>query len=134
MSGMRVGYLISSKHIVSTINQLRPLYEINHIAAHIFLNSLKNISEMRKSVNRLQEGKKFFLKETKKIGFNSLKSYANFVHVDFGKKRLKILKSLKSVLYCRDLEKHKSMKNFTRISLTSKNNFKIIIAKIRKSI
>ena len=132
MSGMRVGYLISSKEIISTINEKRPLYEINNIAANLFYNSLKNHKQMYKSVQRLQKGKKFFLKNIKKLGFKTFDSFANFIHVDFGEDRKKILNGLRKIIYCREYENHKSIKNFTRITLTTVRNFKLILSTIKK--
>ena len=133
MSGLRVGYLISSEEIVSKINEKRPLYEINNIAAKLFYNSLKNQGEMYKSVKRLQEGKKFFLKHIKRSGFKTLTGFANFIHVDFGENRKRILRGLQNILYCREYESHKSMKNFSRITLTTKKNFKLILSNINRN-
>ena len=85
-----------------------------------------NYRLIKKSVNRLIEGKIYFIEYLKKNNINYFNSYANFIHVNFGSSKKKILNELQKKIYFRLEEKHKSMKGFSRISLTSKKNFKII--------
>ena len=59
--------------------------------------------------------------------YSSLDDEGNFIHVDFGKQRFKIFKKLEKIMYFRKLESHSCLKNFSRISLTSKKNYNKIL-------
>ena len=134
MSGMRVGYLISNKRIVQFLKQSRQLYEINNLGAKLFHHLIKNYKYVKSSVKRLKNGKSYFISEMKKLNFELLPGDANFLHVNFGKKREKILKNLRKICYIRELESHPSLKNYSRITLTSKSNFKKIIKQVKNAI
>ena len=88
------------------------------------------IAEIPGIIDQASEGKGLghqFLKHIKRSGFKTLTGFANFIHVDFGENRKRILRGLQNILYCREYESHKSMKNFSRITLTTKKNFKFTI-------
>tara|TARA_B100000989_G_scaffold298400_1_gene287516 strand:- start:9185 stop:10246 length:1062 start_codon:yes stop_codon:yes gene_type:complete len=128
IAGLRVGIMISNPNIISQVFMYKPMYEISSIG-NLFIKEIikvNNYKLIKKSVNRLNEGKIYFIKHLKKNNINYFNSYANFIHVDFGPSKKKILSDLQKKIYFRLEEKHKSMKGFSRISLTSKKNFKII--------
>lgn len=127
LSGMRVGYLISNVDLLEKISSYRPLYEINSLGAFLFLKLLKNYSIVKKSVNRLLSGKNYFTFELKKRNIEFIKSYGNFIHIKIKKNREKILKNISKKLYIRNNETHNSLKGFSRISLTTKQNYKYIL-------
>jgi len=134
MSGMRVGYLISNKKKVQFLKQSRQLYEINNLGAKLFLYLIRNYKYVKASVNRLNDGKKYFISEMKNLDMNVLPGKANFLHVNFGKKKNKILKNLRKICYIREQENHSSLRNYSRITLTSKSNFKKIVKKINNAL
>ena len=127
LSGMRVGYLISNVDLIEKISSYRPLYEINSLGAFLFLKLLKNYSIVKKSVNRLLSDKNYFTFELKKRNIKFIKSYGNFIHIKIKKNREKILKNISKKLYIRNNETHNSLKGFSRISLTTKQNYKYIL-------
>ncbi len=128
IAGLRVGIMISNPDIISQVFMYKPMYEISSIG-NLFIKEIIKVNNYRlikKSVNRLIEGKIYFIEYLKKNNINYFNSYANFIHVNFGSSKKKILNELQKKIYFRLEEKHKSMKGFSRISLTSKKNFKII--------
>ena len=127
LSGMRVGYLISNVDLIEKISSYRPLYEINSLGAFLFLKLLKNYSIVKKSVNRLLSDKNYFTFELKKRNIKFIKSYGNFIHIKIKKNREKILKNISKKFYIRNNETHNSLKGFSRISLTTKQNYKYIL-------
>ncbi len=134
MSGMRVGYLISNKKKVQFLKQSRQLYEINNLGAKLFLYLIRNYKYVKASVKRLNDGKKYFISEMKKLNINVLSGNANFLHVNFSEKKNKILKNLRKVCYIREHENHSSLRNYSRITLTSKSNFKKIIKEVKNAL
>tara|TARA_B110000438_G_scaffold302565_1_gene360632 strand:+ start:9288 stop:10376 length:1089 start_codon:yes stop_codon:yes gene_type:complete len=135
LAGLRVGYVLSSKSIIKEMHKVRPMYEINNVGAELFNKYLGKQNLVAKSVKRLLEGKKYFTKEMSNLGFEVFKKEeGNFIHINFKNNKKKILNKLNEIAYFRKSEKHPSMMNFSRFSLTSKKNFKIITAIIKKCI
>jgi len=135
LAGLRVGYVLSSKNIIKEMHKVRPMYEINNVGAELFNKYIDKQNLVKKSVKRLLEGKKYFIKEMLNLGFELFKKEeGNFIHINFRNHRKKILHELSKKVYFRKNEIHNSMINFSRFSLTSKNNFKIITTIIKKCI
>ena len=133
MAGARVGYILSSKKNIKEMQKARPMYEINNLGAELFKYFLNNNRIIERSVRRLMAGKYYFKNEMIKLNFDVFKEEeGNFIHVKFKKNRKKIIKELKKISYFRAKENHKSLKNFSRFTITSKKNFKKIISKIKK--
>ena len=136
IAGLRVGVVISNSNAISKIFMNKPMYEISSIG-NLFIKEIlkpKNYLIIKKSVNRLLEGKEFFITYLKKNNIDFFYSHANFIHVRFVSSKKKILNNLQKKIYFRLYEKHKSLKGYSRISLTSKKNFQIIIKMIDKFI
>ena len=135
LAGMRVGYVISSKKNIKEMHKVKPMYEVNNVGATLFSSLLEKKKLIDNSVKRLMEGKLYFRKELRKLGFAVFaKEEGNFIHVDFKKYRKKIIKKLSKNIYFRHKENHKSLKNFSRFSITNKKNFETIIEKIKKNV
>ena len=133
LAGLRVGYVLSSKKIIREMHKVKPMYEINNIGAEIFKRYLSKNKIVNKSVNRLLKGKMYFKKELLNLGFNVFKKEeGNFIHVNFNYNGKKIIKELSKKVYFRHFENHKSMKKFSRFTITSKENFSEIIKIIKK--
>ncbi len=127
LSGMRVGYLVSNVNFVKKVSSFRPLYEVNSLGAFLFSKLLKNFSDVKKSVKRLLSARNYFISELKKRNIKFIKSYGNFTHIRIEKNRNKIFENLSKKLYIRKNETHKSLKGFTRISFTTKENYRYIL-------
>tara|TARA_Y100000590_G_scaffold381825_1_gene451316 strand:+ start:5345 stop:6418 length:1074 start_codon:yes stop_codon:yes gene_type:complete len=135
IAGLRVGYVLSSKRNIEEMHKVRPMYEINNLGAELFKIYISKQSIMKKSVERLLEGKKYFRNELKKLGFKVFKREdGNFVHVNFMDRKKEIIKKLSKRIYFRHSENHKSIKGFSRFSITSKKNFYNIIKIIKQTI
>ena len=135
LAGLRVGYVLSSINIIKEMHKVRPMYEISNVGAELFNKYMSKENLVKNSVRRLLEGKKYFIKEMSNLGFDLFKKEdGNFVHVNFKNHKEKILKKLSKKVYFRHKESHKSMVNFSRFTLTSKENFKKITKIIKKTI
>ncbi len=137
LAGLRIGFLVSNSKIITYLNSSKPMYEINNIAVYLFSEMLKkkNIKLVQESARRLLDAKKYFLNEIRKLNiFEFLDTKANFVHINFGPYREKIVNNLSKIAYIRDKQDFKYLKNYTRITLTNKNNFLKILKLIKKTI
>ncbi len=128
IAGLRVGIVISNKNLISKIFMQKPMYEISSIGSFFIKEIIKsnNYRLIKNSINRLLEGKEFFVSYLKKNNIDYLNGYGNFIHVNFGTSKKKIVKQLQRKIYFRADENHKSLKGYSRFSLTSKKNFKLI--------
>ena len=74
-------------------------------------------------------------KKQKKIK-NFDKNQTSFYFEDYleTNKKNKILKNLRKVCYIREHENHSSLRNYSRITLTSKSNFKKIIKEVKNAL
>jgi histidinol-phosphate aminotransferase len=129
IAGLRVGIVISNTSLISKIFMHKPMYEISSVAS-LFIKEIvkpKNYKLIKNSVNRLLDGKRTFISYLKKKNLKYLYSYGNFIHVNFGKLKSRITTRLQKYIYFRLDESHNSLKGYSRISLTTKKNFKSII-------
>lgn len=75
LAGLRIGYSISNKKIIDSMKIVKPIYEINNINIKICEYFLKNLNIMKKYVKDVDNSRKYFHKEMKKI---KIPSYGNF--------------------------------------------------------
>lgn len=83
-AGLRIGYAVGHPDTINFLNKMRPMYEVSSFALEFVANALKHTKQMECSVNRIMEGKTFFVESLKRFGFSVIDTHANFVHVDFG--------------------------------------------------
>ena len=112
------------------------MYEINHFCAEVLNNILtkEGIDTIQKSISEKKIGKIFFLKFIKKNNFEYIKSDGNFIHVNFGKNKKKIINELKKICYFRENDVLLPIKGYSRFTLTNTKNFMKIIKVINKNI
>ena len=129
IAGLRVGFVISNASLISKIFMYKPMYEISSLSSFFIKEIIKtqNYRFIKNSVYRLLDGKKTFITYLKKKNLKYFDSYGNFIHVNFGKFKIKIIKRLQEYMYFRTEESHPILKGYSRISLTNKKNFKSII-------
>lgn len=134
LAGLRIGYSVSSVELTAFMHKVRPMYEVNTIAVATMEKMLDHYADMQSSVTRLIEGKAYFLNEMTSLGFNVLHGEGNFLHVQFGSNSEAIHNALSQIVLYRPDFKEKCLSGYSRFSSTTKENFKIIVEAIRKSI
>ena len=133
LAGLRLGYIISNRKNIEILNKIRPMYEINTFGSE-FLKLLLNKNyyrELKIVLKEMISAKKSFYRFLKSNKIEYFLSYGNFVHFKIIKNRKKIINGLSKLSYFRISEKHKSLKNYSRVTLTSKNNIEKIIRIIK---
>jgi histidinol-phosphate aminotransferase len=134
-AGFRVGYLAGHSSLIELLHKSRPMYELSTFSSELINLLLDCQDDVLKSVERLEEGRKYFTKELEALGFTVTKSYGNFLHVNFGKCEEKIAAALKDVvLYRTEFNNASCLKGFSRFSLATKDQFEIIVKKIKSVI
>lgn len=134
LAGLRAGYLISNKKIMSEIYKYKPMYEINSIACKIIETFLKNSSIEKNYISETNKGKIYFQKELGKIQIQYLKTFANFIHINLQRKKTLIEKKFKSQkILTRKGPGVKGFEQFLRITLGPKGQMKKVINVLKKN-
>ena len=133
-AGLRVGYAISNNELITLIHKQRPMYEIGNVSAKALEILLDYEEEMNLSVERINDGKKYFQNAMKLLGLSTYESYGNFLHVKFGKYADDIHKVLEDVVYYRKNFNVPCLEGYSRFSSTTKERFEPIVESIDKII
>ena len=131
-AGFRIGYTISNKNLTQILHKQRPMYEIGNVSAKALEILLDSENEMKLSVKRLNEGKKYFQDCMRSMGISTYDSYGNFLHVKFGVHEKEIHENLKDIVYYRENFELSCLKGYSRFTATTIDKFKPIVQCIEK--
>jgi histidinol-phosphate aminotransferase len=81
LAGLRVGYGIGSKEIVSALNKIRSPFNVNAIAQAAALAALDDHDFVVRSRNAINEGLRYLSAEFTRLGIKYIPSYANFIMI-----------------------------------------------------
>ena len=133
-AGIRMGYGVARKQIIQELHKTRPMYEAGALSFTIAERLLNYPEEMRNSVQRLNEGKNYFIAQMQKLGFHTFPTQGNFLHVAFGEHAADIHAVLKDVVLYRQNFNHPSLAGFSRFSATTQERFAPVINKIKETL
>ena len=123
VAGLRCGYVISHPKNIISLQEDRPMYELNSLAC-LFLSFLtKNPSELEDSTRRLLEGKDYLEKWLKSEGMDVIETRANFTLIRYDVNMLEFLSKYARVKVV-DIDKRK----FIRITAANLGTIKRMIA------
>lgn len=132
VAGVRVGFLAGHPDVMNLIHKNRPMYEISTLSTEFVNLLIDHEEDVLASVERLNEGKKHFISELNKMGFQTTVTHGNFLHVKFGAKKEQIDEALKDVvLYRTNFIGVKSLEGYSRFSLGTTEQFNVILTRIR---
>ena len=126
-AGLRVGYAMANKELITLIHKQGPMYEIGNVSAKALEILLDYEEEMLLSVKRLNAGKKYFQDSMRTIGLETYESYGNFSHIQFGKYNNEIHEVLKDKVYYREDFSNSCLEGYSRFSSTTIERFKPIV-------
>ena len=72
------------------------------------------------------------MKNIRQLKLNYLQSEGNFIHVNLGPKKNKIINDLKKICYFRENDLLLPLEGYSRFSLTTKKNFEKILKVIKR--
>lgn len=81
LAGIRIGYGIASKNIISEMNKVRQPFNTNSVAQFAALKSLEDSEHIRRSRENNEKGKKFLFREFKRLGLDHTPTEANFIYL-----------------------------------------------------
>ncbi|MDA7715349.1 histidinol-phosphate aminotransferase family protein [Pelagibacteraceae bacterium] len=134
LAGCRVGFLAANKNLAGRLYNLRPMYEINSLGVMIASEILKKNIFVVKNLKDQLDGKKYLIKELKKLKIHYLDGHANFIHINLGNKKSKAEKTFfKNNILIRGGLNISGYNNFLRVSLGPQIMMKRVV-KILKNI
>ncbi|KAF0145698.1 MAG: histidinol-phosphate aminotransferase [Nitrospirae bacterium] len=81
LAGLRIGYGIAQKDIVTEMNKIRAPFNTNSIAQKAAIEALKDKAHIRQSLKINSSGKKYFYKELLSLGIKYVPTEANFIYI-----------------------------------------------------
>lgn len=94
LAGLRIGYGVADKELVSVVNKVREPFNVNVLAQVAALSSLDCREEVKRRKFLNAEGKKALYKEFERLGLKYVPSEANFILVDVGRNCREIFEKL----------------------------------------
>ncbi|HOW51107.1 MAG TPA: histidinol-phosphate transaminase [bacterium] len=84
MSGMRLGYAITTKQIGETYRKVREPFNTNELAQVAGIAALDDVDYVRRGVETNKKGKEFYYAEFRRLGLQFLPTQGNFILVHVG--------------------------------------------------
>lgn len=117
LAGMRIGYGIARKGIISILNRARPPFNVNSLAQVAARASLKDKEHILRSKKIAREGKKFLYQKLTELGVPFVPTQANFILIKVGEKtRDIILTLLKKGIIVRGMEAY-NLPQYIRLTI-----------------
>ena len=133
LAGLRAGFLVANPSVAKNLYKYKPMYEINSLSCLAIEFLLKNPKIITKHLKEVSQGKKFLIKELKRMNYDFIDTYGNFFHINFGKNRNNFEKILrKNKILVRKGPGVKGFEGYLRLSLGSKHHMKKILQLIKK--
>lgn len=128
LAGMRVGFSVSNPKVAKLLFAVKPMYEITTLSALLAEYVLDHYERVFEYAKRAMEGKDYLADFFRKKGFEVINGYANFLHVDFGNDRDKIINFLtdNGVLF-KDRFEHPSLERFSRFTVGPKESLRPLL-------
>ena len=134
LAGIRVGYGLASKDIISEFDKIRQPFNVNYIAQKMAIASLGDEEYLRKSLNLNDMGMQFLKLELNKLGIAYLNTYTNFITIHLGSKTQEIYEILLSEgVILRPLENY-GLPGYLRVTIGTKEENNMFIRKLKKSL
>lgn len=97
LAGIRLGWTVAAPRITEILHKVRPMVEANALSMYLAERILDHEAERDASVARLIQGRKMLAEEIGRLGFFTIDTACNFVHVDFGAQRAAAAEALRPV-------------------------------------
>ena len=82
LAGLRVGFGMASKELISVLERVRQPFNINSLALAGAEAALDDVSHLKKGLDVNSEGMSYFYQKLDNLGLSYVKSFANFVLFD----------------------------------------------------
>ena len=134
LAGLRIGYGIARKEIISILNRARPPFNVNSLAQVAARASLKDREHLAKSRNLIEKGKKFLYGKLKEMGIPFVPTQANFILIKTGERTRQIIHTLlKKGIILRDMEAY-NLPHYIRLTISTQEENETFIREFQKAL
>ena len=102
LAGIRLGYVLSCKDLIDTINVVKPPYNMSRISSLVASIAIKNKHLYDDNIKKIIELKNKLYDDLQKLNLNPVKSYSNFIFIKLNDKIYNHL--LENKIYIRRLK------------------------------
>lgn len=109
LAAIRVGYMVSNKHIINIINKVKSPYNLNSISQYIGVKALREKEKMFQYVEEVKKERKYLYNKLKKFPIEVYPSNGNFIFFKSEVSKLDEKLNEKGILirsFSKDLENH----------------------------
>lgn len=134
LAGLRVGYLLAQEEVAQLLYRFRPMYEVNSIGVHAAVRLLEQPEIIEKYLKEIEEGRRYLLEYAREEGLSFRDSQTNFVYIDFGDKKQRVVDVLSNAgILVRGGLPIEDFESYLRISLGPENAMQTLVAALRKA-
>ena len=135
LASARLGYIVSNPEIVSHLQRVRPMYEVNAFAVGLGLYLLQNPKVVAGHVKEVERARNWLERELSRDGFNVIPGHANFILIEVGgrDRAEKIAKDLfKEKIVIKGGFNEPCLEPYIRVGLGTLEQMKIFLNRFRK--
>jgi histidinol-phosphate aminotransferase len=132
LAGLRIGYAVAHQETIALLHKIRPMYETSTLAIEFMTRMLDHTADVEQSVSRVMAGKKYFHEAMQTLGFKSLLTEGNFIHVAFGAQSKVVHEALSDLVLYRKSFDHPSLADYSRFSVAPKVSMTKVVNLITK--
>lgn len=134
LAGLRVGYGVARKEIVTLLDRARPPFNVNSLAQVAARASLRDDEHVAKSKNLVREGKQFLYKKLEELRVSFVCTEANFILIEVGEKVKHVLRTLlKKGIITRDMGAY-NLPSYIRLTIGSQGENELFIREFQKAL
>ncbi len=132
LAGIRFGYLVANKELVSYMERVRQPFNVNLLAQAGALAALDDKKFLKKTRAMTLEGKAYLYDELSRLGLSYVPSVSNFILIDTGRDCVQFFKEmLKFGVIVRDMKQY-NLRTYVRVTIGTKKENERFIKVLRK--
>lgn len=134
LAGLRIGYAAACPALTVFLHKVRPMYEVNGVAAAVVERMLDFGSEVLAGAQRINAGRDAFYSAMTELGLPTHRSHGNFVHVAFGPHAAAVHAGLKDLVLYRQDSREPCLRGFSRFTAARVEVLLPVIDRVRQVI
>jgi histidinol-phosphate aminotransferase len=132
LAGLRIGYAIASKEIISWVDRVRQPFNVNMIAQQAAVAALDDAAHVKRVKKITKSGREFLVKNLRRLGLDVIEAPANFILLSVkGMTGTELFQSLlPQGIIIRDMKPY-CLENWARVSVGTMQQNRVFIEKLK---
>jgi len=132
LAGMRVGYGIARPEVVSMIQRVRPLFNVNNLAQFGAMAALADVEFVKMAAAKNSAERTWMTEQLTKLGWRVVPSQTNFIFVDTGREATPLVEAARAAGIIIRGATGWGYPTFLRISLGTHEQNEALVAVLKK--